>query len=152
MKNSHVSVCVLFLLCAVAVQAAPPVVSNIRASQRTGTKFVDIYYDVTASTSSVTVAVQASGDGGLTYTIPAATFTGNVGAGVAPGSNRHIVWNAGNDWNGQWVAACKVRVTANDGTTPAAPAGMAYIPAGLFQMGDSFYACLKKTVGETGFR
>jgi formylglycine-generating enzyme required for sulfatase activity len=128
-----------FLLCAVGLHAAAPVVSNIRASQRTGTKFVDIYYDVSASTSAVTVAVQASGDGGLTYTIPAATFTGAVGAGVAPGANKHIVWNAGNDWNGQLVAACKVRITANDGTTPAAPAGMAYIPPGLFQMGDNFY-------------
>ncbi len=74
MKNSFFSVCALLLFGAVGVQAVPPVVSNIRASQRTGTKFVDIYYDVTASTSSVTVAVQASGDGGLTYTIPAGPF------------------------------------------------------------------------------
>ena len=37
------------------------------------------------------------------------------------------------------MPSAKVRVTAYDGSTPVAPAGMAYIPAGLFQMGDNFY-------------
>lgn len=33
-----------------------------------------------------------------------------MGAGVAPGTNRHVVWNAGADWNG---ANSKVKWTAN---------------------------------------
>ena len=138
MKNRYVLVIAFFLCCVVGVHAAAPVVSNISASQRTGTKFVDIYYDVSASTSSLTIAAQVSADGGLTYTLPAATFSGAIGAGVAPGTGKHIVWDAGTDWNGQWVGSCKVRVTANDGTTPPPPPGMAYIPGGPFQMGDNF--------------
>ena len=142
MKNSLLLVCVSCLLYAVLpsdLQASPPVVSNVSASQQAATKLVDIYYDVSASTATLTIAVQVSADGGASYTIPAATFSGAIGAGVAPGVHNHIVWNAGADWNGQWVPTCKVRVTANDGTTPPPPPGMAYIPPGAFQMGDSFY-------------
>jgi len=41
-------ICAINLLCLGILQgmAVPPVVSNVRASQRPGTKLVDIYYDV----------------------------------------------------------------------------------------------------------
>lgn len=54
------------------------------------------------------------------------------------GNDRHIVWNAGMDWAGQFNNQCKVRIVADDGTAPPALNGMAYIPGGAFQMGDSF--------------
>ena len=60
MKKSILSICALFLVSVVGLQGAVPVVSNISASQRAGTKLVDIYYNVSASTSTVTVAVQIS--------------------------------------------------------------------------------------------
>jgi formylglycine-generating enzyme required for sulfatase activity len=119
--------------------AAPPVVSNVTASQRAGTKLVDITYNVSDSDGDLqTIGVEVSGDGGLTYTIPATALSGHVGAGIAPGSGRSIVWNAGVDWNGQYVPTAKVRITAFDGTTPPPPPGFVYIPAGSFQMGDNF--------------
>jgi hypothetical protein len=100
---------------------------------------VDVYYDLTdPSGAQQTVWINVSGDGGATWTIPASSISGAAGSGVVPAANLHLVWNAGQDWNGQYVPNCKVRVFANDGTTPIPPAGMAYIPPGPFQMGDNF--------------
>lgn len=56
---------------------------------------MDIYYDVSASVPPLTVAVQVSADGGATFAVNAVSLTGDVGGGLQPGSNRHVVWNAG---------------------------------------------------------
>ncbi len=115
---------------------ATPVVSNVHASQRTGTKQVDIYYDVTDATGHAqSVQVLISADGGVTYRIPVVNLSGDVGTGITPGSNKHIVWNAGLDWNGQYVDTARVRVISSDGVTPVPPLNMAYIPPGPFLMG-----------------
>ncbi len=137
MKTSAILALFLAPLCAYA--ASPPVVSNVRCSQVAGTKNVQILYNVTdADNDPLTIGVQVSGNGGLSYNIPATALSGHVGTGVAQGNDRSIIWNAGVDWNGQYVPNAKVRVTAGDSTFPAPPPGMALIPAGTFQMGDSF--------------
>ena len=129
----------LLALAAARLHAAAPVVTNVQASQIPGTKNIQITYNVSDADGDLqTIAVQVSGDAGLTYTIPATALSGHVGAGVAPGTGRTILWNAGVDWNGQYVPLAKVRITAHDGTTPPPPPGMVYIPAGVFQMGDNF--------------
>jgi hypothetical protein len=133
MKSPFPLALALLLLLAPFARAAAPVVANVRAAQRTGTKLVDIYYNVTAA-SAVTVTIAVSSDGGASYSVPAATFTGDFGGGVQPGTDRHVVWSAGIDWNGQFTTRGRVRVTAEDGSGPA---GMAFIPAGAFQMGDN---------------
>ncbi len=123
------------LLLAVDAQAAAPVVSNVRASQRAGSKFVDIYYDLSdADSSALTVSISVSADAGSTWTVPAYNFTGAYGAGVSPGVNKYVVWSAGVDWDGQFTSQCRVRVVAND----ADPDGVVQIPAGSFTMGDTF--------------
>ena len=129
----------LSLLAVAHTHAAAPVVTNVRASQRAGTQLVDIYYNVSAATATVKVFVQVSADGGASFNVPAYTFTGAHGPGVTTGNDRLLTWNAGLDWGGQFSTACRVRVFADDGTSPPAPIGMAYIPPGTFQMGDNFY-------------
>ena len=122
----------LILLTPLAVRAADPVVSNISAVQRAGTQLVDITYDVTAETSTVSVGLEVSSDGGVTFSVPATTLSGAIGNGVAPGTGKLITWNAGADWSNQNSSSMCFRLSASD-TPPA----FSYIPPGSFQMGDA---------------
>ena len=116
------------------LQGALPVVSNVLASQRSGTKLVDIYYDLAdADGNASTIYIYVSADGGTTWNVPAHTFTGDW-AGVLPGQNKHLVWDAGEDWNGQFTTRCRVRVIAFDLDQDS----MVLIPSGSFEMGTTF--------------
>ena len=88
------------LLFSLPVMAADPVVSNISAVQRAGTKLVDITYNVVAD-YPLSVALQISSDAGATFTVPATTTSGAIGTGVIAGVGKLITWNAGTDWGGQ---------------------------------------------------
>ncbi len=128
----------IFFLWAASLHAAVPVVSNLTASQRAGTKLVDITYDVSADTSTVEITLEVSSDGGSSFTVPATSLSGAIGAGVAVGTGRTITWDAGADWNQQSSSTMRFKVTADDGIeAPVAPVGFAVIPGGSFQMGDA---------------
>jgi len=129
---SHPKSCLLAAL-AVLLAATPTQaevsVTNVAVAQRPGTKLMDITYDVT-STATTTVAVTLAVTNGPA-TVGASSLTGAVGPGVAIGTGKTIVWNAGADWSGN-VAALNYTLTADDGV----PDGFALIPAGSFEMGD----------------
>ena len=116
--------------------AAPPVVSNVRASQRAGTQLVDVYYDLAdADSGALTVSIAVSTNGGASYTVGVANSTGALGAGIAPGSNQKITWDAGVDLPARLFSNVRMSITASDETVLS---GMALIPAGSFTMGDAF--------------
>ena len=125
----------LWMAFMMAAPATPLTVSDGRASQRAGTRLVDVYYDISGGLPPYAVSLQGSSDSGATWTLPVTTVTGNVGAGVTAGTNRVITWNAGTDWAGQLAPNVKFRVTASD--TPQVPDGFALIQAGSFSMGDT---------------
>lgn len=134
-RNLTYLVAMLFVLSDPMARGAEPLVSNVRAAQRLGTKLVDVYYDLSGADSPAMVVVEVSSDGGSSYAVPATSFAGNVGGGVANGTNKHLVWNAAADWNGQFSQAVKFRITA---TTPPEPdGGFVLIPAGSFTMGNT---------------
>ena len=112
-----------------ATLPAAPGIANVRASQRAGTTLVDIRYDLgTANTSGLFVSVGVSTNGGLSYTLPATNFTGDVGSGITAGANKLIVWDAARDWPEKFSTNVFFRLTASD---------IVLIPAGNFTMGDN---------------
>lgn len=117
------------LLLPALLSAAAPVVSNVRAQQRLGTKLIDITYDL-ADSSSTSIYISAQIFAG-NNALPAFSLSGDVGAGVTPGTNKTIVWNAGQDWNRQYTNAGKVRIIADDLGVVPPNVGMVYVPAGF---------------------
>jgi formylglycine-generating enzyme len=113
-----------------------PIVSNIQASQRAGTKLVDISYSVAYGGGTVTVWIEVSNDGGRSFIVPAKTFSGHIGQNVQPGTNRTVVWNAEADFDGMLAEQMRVRVNARGGVVPIPPPNMVYIPGGHFYMGN----------------
>ena len=90
-------------------------VANVNARQVEGTKYVEITYDL-GTTATVTLAV--SSNAGASFTVPASSLTGHIGANVAPGKKRRISWNAGMDWNVQYSDQMRFKVTADDAIAP----------------------------------
>ena len=117
------------LLLPALLSAAAPVVSNVRAQQRLGTKLIDITYDL-ADSDGGTVYISAQLFAGSTA-LPAFSLSGHIGAGVTPGAGKTIVWNAGQDWNRQYTTSGKVRIIADDISVTPPSVTMAYVPAGF---------------------
>ena len=101
------------------VEPTSPVVSNVSAEQRLGTKLVDITYDATGGSGPLRVSVVVSTNAGTTYDLPAIHFSGNgYGSGVTAGMGKSIVWDAGADWPNRFSANVRFRVSASDSTEP----------------------------------
>lgn len=107
---------------------AAPSVTNISAAQRPNSPLVDITYDLTApGIGAMKVSLEISSNAGTSWTVPTASANGDLGPGVAPGTGKNIVWDAGADWSGNFSSQMRFRVTADD--------GFSLIPAGAFTMG-----------------
>ena len=130
--------CCMLILCVAGTvgHAAVPVVTNVVASQQSSNKLVDIYYDVFDDDGdTLKVRVEVSDNGGNLYSVPAFTFTGDIGEGVTTGANKHIVWDAGTDWDGEYSDEMRVKVIAVDAQgLPGLQWGQE-VPPGGFLMG-----------------
>jgi len=121
--------------------AAAPSVTNVQAAQRRGTPYVDIGYDLSGSGTDLSVTVAVSTNGGAVYFTPASGLSGDVGRGVAQGSGKKMVWNAGAALSPALYNNVRVKVTAGD-----APDGMVLIPAGTNSGTDPDFGAYSLTV------
>ncbi len=136
MKKPPLPSLLAFAFLAATEVKAEPVVTNVTAAQRPGTKLVDITYDL-ASPLPVKVTLEISSNDGGVFSVPSHTLEGDAGFAVAPGTGKAITWDAGADWNSQYSTQMRFRVTADDFAD-----SLSYIPAGPFIMG--------RTSGDTG--
>lgn len=114
----------------------PPEITNVRASQRADTKLVDIYYDAAdADGDLLKVRVEISDNDGVRYSVPAFSLTGDIGEGIAPGTGKHIVWDAGTDWDGEYSDQMRVKVFAIDAKGFPGMEWGNEVPPGGFLMG-----------------
>jgi formylglycine-generating enzyme required for sulfatase activity len=116
----------LSMICAFAssATAAPPDVTNINASQRNGTKLVDVTYNLTLDPGQTAfVELWFSPDNGLTFPVRCTAITGDVNASVSAGTGKAVVWNAEADWDQQFTNNGKIRVIATYGNQPSGFAG-----------------------------
>jgi hypothetical protein len=97
-------------------QNHPPTVQITNAVVDEGAGTVILTYDLSdAEGDACTVWLSASTDGGTTFLADANGTTGDVGAGIAPGTGRTIVWT----YSGiPAIQAVQVRVVADDGHAP----------------------------------
>jgi len=107
-----------------------PRVCCVTASQRgDDSKLVDIHYDLAdADNDACTVWIGTSDNGGVSWRVPASTCSGDVGAGITPGTNKAVVWDGCADIPGQ-TGTFRVRVWADDGKGLAPKV---FVPAGRF--------------------
>lgn len=124
---------ILLFVSMAPVLVADPVVSNVSAVQRVGSRIVDITYDVNSDVSDLIVSLRVSRDGRPGFRVPAGNLDGDVGANVTPGTGKLMAWNA--EGEPDWAAGeMRFEVTATHGADRA-PTQMSLIPAGSFTMG-----------------
>jgi len=89
-----------------------PAVSNVIASQGSGTGIVNISYDV-SDAEQATASISFQYWDGSTWQ-ECATATGE-GSYFLPASVTAATWNAKVDFDGQYLDDCRIKVVANDG-------------------------------------
>jgi len=127
---------------------ADPVVSNVRASQRSdGTGMVDVWYDLSSAAGPCMVSLCFSNNNGVNWNVlPAQSLLqGDYGNGITNGVNKHITWDAGRDRPQTYWPQTKAKVTASETGQSitimlpgSVPLVMMRIPAGQFTMGSSY--------------
>lgn len=91
----------------------PPAFGNVHAKQRPGATTVDLFYDLSGTSANYIVSVVISIDGGVSFSTAATHFTGEgIQNAVAPGTGRHVVWDAGADLGAGYFPNVVVRFSA----------------------------------------
>lgn len=93
-----------------------PIVSNVLFVNNIGsTGKVDVYYDVTdEEQGTVSVSMEVSNDGGVTYNFLCTQVTGDVGSGISTGTAKHIVWDFAREHSGVSGDNFEIKIIADD--------------------------------------
>ena len=112
------TLCIFCVFSSIVNADDQPEITNVTASQREdGSGIVDIKYTLSnAESGGSYIQVQVSDDGGTTWTVKAASLSGDVGSGVTSGSDKHIIWDSMVDLPGVYGENFKVKLITDDMT------------------------------------
>ena len=121
------------LLCIMPPLAAvEPLILNVQAKQITGSRSVDISYEIQDPDSAVvSVYLKVSANGGHTWEVPTGSAAGAVGRGIRPGAVQHIRWDSSVDYPHRYSKNLRFKVGVTDWVPPV---GMNLIQEGSFEM------------------
>jgi len=125
-----------FLLERTPIEPTPPVVYELSAAQRMdGSGLVDIAYslfDANGDLCTVSLALADGIDADYSYNPDPANLSGDIGEGIAIGTNKEILWNAlaeGITFDGSQY---RLKVIADDETNPQVATPVIDPPSGTF--------------------
>ncbi len=102
---------------ALYTEGQPPqanTISNIFINQRNdGSGMVDVYFNLYGTGSQYNINLDASFDGGNTYTAIPTTFLSGDVSNISPGTNKHIMWNGLGSHPNTYSIATKLKIIAN---------------------------------------
>ena len=125
----------LLFLASVLSPLAGSRVENVRFEQ-VGDKVV-VTYDLLGPGEDYTVTLEASPDGGRSFTIFPKAVSGDVGEGVSPGRGKRIVWDVLEDMEELSGDRFVFAVTASwSGEKVVKGMEFVFVPGGEFRMGD----------------
>ena len=113
--------------------AQTPSITAISVSQRAdGTGLADIHFTLSGTANAYYIAVEASFNGGNTFSpIPAGSITGDTGP-ISPGAGKHFIWNGLQSFPNTYSTKAKVKLnmTAITNSLKACFTYMSCIPTG----------------------
>jgi formylglycine-generating enzyme required for sulfatase activity len=118
-----------------------PAVTHVQVIQQPfPSELVQIIYDVyDADGDAMTISLQISSDGGVTWTVLVNTVSGTIGNGIMSGVNYEIIWNAGIDYPEQVGTQYRAKILADD-CHANMQGDMVYVPEGPFEMGATYHS------------
>ena len=125
--------CVLFFTYSAFGQNSVPVIDTVNVIQNQGSMSFDINYNVVDfDGDSLLVLVKISNNGGVSFNVPAQTFSGDYGLGILSGINKQIIWDAGTDYPEHYGENFRVKLIVSDVKINK----MAAVLQGYFTMGE----------------
>lgn len=127
-----------FSIKAVEAEYTAPIVYNTSVAQRTdGSKLVDISYNLfDANGDLCEVSLKLSSNAGATFNyVPnPANLSGDIGTGIAPGTGKSIIWNAGAEGINFDGNQYMLQFHVEDGQVPM-PENFVFVDGGTFHNG-----------------
>jgi uncharacterized protein (TIGR02145 family) len=114
MKQKFLLSIFIFLLAAGGFAQSGEITVTSVQQRSDGSGLVDVYFNLSGPEGYYNIAIQASFDGGDTYTPVQPEFLSGDITTVIPGSNKHIVWDGLGSFPNTFTTQAKLELTATE--------------------------------------